>query len=212
MKGIITADVVGSTKIPLEKREILPNTLQELAGELQKFSVLKLEMYRGDSFQVVVDSYEKTVLIAVLLRIGLMRKSPDSEYLIDARMSVGIGEVGFESQSVGQSDGEAFVFSGRAFEKMGKKRLVIQTANTKVNEELTVLVSVLDDLLSDLSLSKSETVFEYLLHPDATQADIAARLRKSQPTINVALRTSKADTMCLILRRVEYVLLNYLKK
>lgn len=212
MKGIITADVVGSTKIPLEKREILPNTLQELAGELQKFSVLKLEMYRGDSFQVVVDSYEKTVLIAVLLRMGLMRKSPDSEYLIDARMSIGIGEVGFESQSVGQSDGEAFVFSGRAFEKMGKKRLVIQTADTKVNEELTVLVSVLDELLSDLSLSKSETVFEYLLYPDATQTDIAARLRKSQPTINVALRTSKADTMSLILRRVEYVLLNYLKR
>ena len=48
MKGIITADVIGSTKMDPKQRSTLPEILDKLAEELQVISPLRLEMYRGD--------------------------------------------------------------------------------------------------------------------------------------------------------------------
>lgn len=56
MKGIITADVVGSTKIPQSQRGMLPEVLQQLVAQLQAICPMRLEIYRGDSFQIVVES------------------------------------------------------------------------------------------------------------------------------------------------------------
>ena len=145
MKGIITADVIGSTKMDPKRRSTLPELLDKLAEELQVISPLRLEMYRGDSFQVLVEDYEKAPLIAVLLRMGLMRKSIDEKQKIDARVSVGIGSVSYLADMLGKSDGEAFVLSGRAFERIGKKSLVVVTPDESLNAELAVYVTILDE-------------------------------------------------------------------
>lgn len=86
-----------------------------------------MEMYRGDSFQVVVDNPELALSVAIALRAKLKASTPDKSEVWDARLSLGIGDVSFASGNILTSDGEAFRLSGRAFDNIGKKRLCIST-------------------------------------------------------------------------------------
>ena len=212
MKGIITADVVGSTKIPQNQRGMLPDVLQQLVAQLQTICPMRLEIYRGDSFQIVVEQYEKSPLVAALLRVGMISKSIDKSSRLDARMSIGIGEVSYVGASVGQSDGEAFVLSGRTFESLGKQRLAITTADKGVNDELSVLAIILDDMLSHLTLAQSKAVFEFLFEPGITQKSIAEKLDMTPQMISKALRAANAAILALVLNRMEVVLTNNLSK
>jgi hypothetical protein len=110
MKGVITADIVHSSQISAEKRKVLLDTLKKVEKDLQKFCEIHIEVYRGDSFQVLVNEAGKVVLCAVLIRAMLKSKS------WDARMSIGIGDVSYLNEHVTQSDGEAFWLSGRNFD------------------------------------------------------------------------------------------------
>lgn len=212
MKGIITADVVGSTRIPQEQRGILPEVLHKLLLQLQSISPLRLEIYRGDSFQVEVERYAYTPLIAALLRIGMVSMSLNKAYRLDARMSIGIGEVSYAGESLGQSDGEAFVLSGRMFDSLGKRRLKITTPRATANEELSVLSIILDDLISCLTIAQSKVVFECLYNPEIKQKSIAEKLKVKPQVISKTLKASKASIIEVVLKRMEYVLTNYLRK
>lgn len=209
MKGIITADVVGSTKIPYEQRGMLPDVLNELAAQLQRICPIRLEIYRGDSFQVEVDYYELTPFIAALLRIGLKSKSLNKTNKLDARMSIGIGEVSYVGESIGQSDGEAYILSGRAFENLGKQRLKITTGKEATNDELNVLSVILDDLLTSLTVAQSKVVFECLYDPEIKQKLIAKKLCVKPQVVNKAINASKLSIIAVVLERMKMVLAKY---
>ena len=209
MKGIITADVVGSTKMDIEVRNALPEILNDLADSLREISPLHLEMYRGDSFQVVVDDYKKSPHVAVLIRIGLMRHSCMANVRkLDARVSVGIGNVSYMADTIGKSDGEAFVLSGRAFDRLGKKRLVVITSDEKINDEFSVYESILDELMKDVSCARSRTIFEHLLNPELTMEKIGHSLGMSKQAVSQAYSVTKVAIIDLVLKRMEYVLTN----
>ena len=62
MKGVITADVVGSTQIKTEERGELPKLIRELVSEIDDHYPelqLRVEVSRGDSFQVWVERLKK---------------------------------------------------------------------------------------------------------------------------------------------------------
>lgn len=210
LKGVITADIVGSTKIPIEKRDLLPKIIKNLSDELQVLSPFRLEMYRGDSFQIIIDRYEKTLLIATLLRLGLKKESASTETSLDVRISVGIGEVEYENQSVGLSDGEAFILSGRSFEKIGKRRLIAQTSNQIINDELAVHTFVIDELLAELSVRQSEVLYEWLKNPDAQQKTVAFLLGVKPSVISKSLHAARANVIQLVSKRIEVILKNYI--
>lgn len=208
--GVITADIVGSTKIPPESRGVLPLILKELVSQLQSLGTdMHCEIYRGDSFQLVVDDCEKSPLIAVLMRVGLMRNNLTPSEILDARMSLGIGRVTFEADSVGQSDGEAFVLSGRNFDRIGKRKLLINTSEQSMNAELTVYAAILDDLLAGLSQAKSKVVFEHLFHPDFTMEKIGKELCITKQAVSQTYKSARVKIMDLILKRIEEILINY---
>lgn len=143
MKGVITADVVGSTQIKTEDRGTLPALIHELIGEIAQCRPelkLQVDIFRGDSFQVWVEKPECAPLVALLLRAGLRKSALRAgEQQLDARISVGIGDVAYRDATVSQSDGEAFVLSGRGFDQLGKQqRLMVQTPSETANEELRV--------------------------------------------------------------------------
>lgn len=213
MKGIITADVVGSTQMDTEVRNALPEILNGIVDSMQGVTPLHLEMYRGDSFQIVVDNYAKAPFVAVLIRIGLMRNSCMANMSkLDARVSVGIGNVSYIADTIGKSDGEAFVLSGRAFDHLGKKRLVVVTSDEKINGELMVYESILDELLCDVTCARSRTIFAHLLNPELTMEKIGTSLGMSKQAVSQAYSVTKVGIIDLVLKRMEYVLTNYLRK
>ena len=201
MKSVITADIVGSTKIPAGNRDRLPALIYELADELQVVSPLKVEIFRGDSFQVLVQRPEEALRVAILFRAGLRKSRLLEKGSIDARMAVGIGEVSYDAEQLSLSDGQAFVFSGREFDELKKRRLSVVTPNEEYNAELLVSTSMIDDIVSHWSRSQSECVYLSLL-TGGKQDDLAKALNTQRQNVGKKLKAAKEQLCKLYLKRV----------
>ena len=201
MKGVITADVVGSTQIKKEERGELPKLINDLIREIeQSCSKLQVQITRGDSFQVLVEEAEKAPLVALLLRAGNKQ--------LDVRMSVGIGEVSYLDEQVSQSDGEAFVLSGRGFDKLSKlQRLNVQTSSEAINAELRVETAFVDDIVSNWTPLHSETMYQALL-TNASQGELAKKAETSQQNIGKRLDYAKEKLVRMYLERVSFLILS----
>ena len=113
-KAVITGDIVRSELIALGKRDLLIQVLHQIVENLQDKSPMRMELFRGDSFQIVVDSPEMSLKIASMMRAGLKSNTPKgSKTEWDARISIGIGTIDYQGDSIVTSDGEAFKLSGR---------------------------------------------------------------------------------------------------
>ena len=206
MKGVITADVVGSTQIKTEDRGTLPALLRELIREIAQCRPelkLQVDIFRGDSFQVWVEKPECAPLVALLLRAGLrMSALRAGEQQLDARISVGIGDVAYRDATVSQSDGEAFVLSGRGFDQLGKQqRLMVQTPSETVNEELRVETAFVDDIVSNWSALHSKIMYQALLY-ETSQGELAEKNGTSQQNVRKRLEKAKVKLIRMYLDRV----------
>lgn len=201
MKGIITGDIIGSTSIPSGQRQLLPDAVTQAAADLERISPLKCELFRGDSFQIMVERPELSLTIAVLMRAGLKRRTPrDNRTAWDARMSVGIGDVDYESEHLTVSDGEAFHYSGREFDKLGKRNLAVRTRWDDVNEELAVSTSFADDIINGWTVNQAEAVC-LSLGDGMAQKDIAVQLGKTKQNVSKLLASAKEPLISLYLDR-----------
>ncbi len=206
LKGIITADIVDSTHIETEARGELPQLINQLAIELHEICPVKVEMFRGDSFQVMVEEAEKAPLVAVLLRAGLRKSELRSKSkVIDARMSIGIGKVSYINEKVTLSDGEAFVLSGREFDELGKRKLSILTSSEEVNAELRVETAFLDDVISHWTRQQSECIFNALL-TNAKQSQLASDDKTSRQNVGKKLSAAKERLVRMYLDRVSFLI------
>lgn len=190
MKAVITADIVNSTKILDKDRKLLSEILDKIIQKLQFVGMLRCEMYRGDSFQVLVEDYQYAIKIAILIRLGLIKSNLLGKAKLDARMVIGIGDVSYEDNKIILSDGEAFRLSGRAFDSLGKKRILLATNNIEVDKQLNLLLAFIDDILLHISISQSRCLYESLLL-NLPQKDIAKMLGMTQPNVAKLLKASK---------------------
>lgn len=201
IKGVITGDIISSTTIKIDWKKQLIDSIQQVAEELKIFSPLKIELYRGDSFQLIIDKPEETLKMAVLLRAGLKHKTPkESDKLWDARIAVGIGEVSYISDKVVLSDGEAFNFSGWELDEIGKRRLAIRTRWQDINEELKVSTAFADDIITNWTYSQAQVVYQALLYC-IPQKDIANKFNKTAQNISKLLSSAKENLIRIYLER-----------
>ena len=149
IKGVITGDLVNSTNIAAEWRQAVVGALYKCAADFSPLTPINIEMYRGDSFQVVVGNPEYALTVAVAFRAKLRASTPEKKEMWDARVSVGIGDVSFESDNIVTSDGEAFRLSGRTLDTMGKKRLTISTPWCDFNKSIELVTRFADEVSQD---------------------------------------------------------------
>ena len=208
MNGIITGDIIDSTSIPIEHRKDLLTAISVISEELQVFSPLKCEIYRGDSFQIVVNRPEMAMLIAILLRAGLKSRIPKgSKQNWDARIAVGIGEMEFISDSILVSDGEAFRLSGREFDELGTRNLAIRTRWDDANEELKISTAFADDIITNWTSSQSLVIYMSLAY-QMTQKEIADKLGQSSQNISKLSNVAKEKLIRTYINRCTQIIMN----
>nr|WP_321522625.1 hypothetical protein [uncultured Macellibacteroides sp.] len=208
MNGIITGDIIDSTSIPIEQRKDLLTAISVISEELQVFSPLKCEIYRGDSFQIVVNRPEMAMLIAILLRAGLKSRVPKgSKQNWDARIAVGIGEIEFISDSILVSDGEAFRLSGREFDELGKRNLAVRTRWEDANEELKISTAFADDIITNWTSSQSLVIYMSLAY-QMTQKEIAEKLGQSSQNISKLSNVAKEKLIRTYINRCTQIIMN----
>ena len=208
MKGVITGDVVGSTKINDFGK--LPKLINDLITEISLYCTkCKVEISRGDSFQVLVEDPKQALLVALLIRAGFRKSSIDlGNKDLDVRLSVGIGEVSYMDEKIGQSNGEAFILSGHGFDNLTKaQRLSVQTFSESINSELKVETAFVDDIVSNWTHLHGEIMYQSLL-TDATQCELAKKLGTSQQNICKRLYCAKEKLVRLYLNRFSSLIID----
>lgn len=132
------------------------------------------EIFRGDSFQLLLSEPEKALLTAILLRAGLRiipHHPEDERQYTDARIAIGVGELSSRAESLGMSDGEAFRLSGRGLDEMKRReRLIIKTLWDEVNEEMEVACALSEAIISRWTHARAAIIYSYLLSGKTQQA------------------------------------------
>lgn len=212
INGIITGDIIGSSHIPDKQRELLLKQLHKIGKEVSEYTPLKLELFRGDSFQIRVERAEKALWVATLFRAGLqMKTTPDSIANWDARLAIGIGTISFNSEHVVTSDGEAFNYSGHEFDGLGKRNMGIRSPWEDFNSEFFVSTAFADDIISNWTTSQSLVIYHTLL-TQKKQREIATDLNTSYQNISKLLSAGKTTLIQNYITRYEQVVTAQLAK
>lgn len=204
LRGVITGDIVGSSKITGASRDELLSSITEVVNLFKgKGSLIRMEFYRGDSFQVISSQPEEMGYLAILLRSKVKGCSAHRNKLWDVRLSIGIGEISYSTDRVATSDGEAYRLSGRNLDDIGKKRLIVSTIWEEVNDELEVSTAFLDALITDWTKSQSEMIYNYFSNRGKSQAEIAELLGTSSQNVSSLLVKAKYKLVELYTERFE---------
>lgn len=208
IKGVITGDIIRSTQVNLADRATLLNTISSIVQDTEKWSDMRLEIFRGDSFQIQIDDPIKALRIALLIRAGLLAKSPDA-LRWDARIALGLGTIDFEqAESVVESNGEAFRYSGREFDKLGRsKKLAVKSPWNEFNEEFAVSTAFADEIISGWTITQAQVIYPLLL-TSKTQKELAGDLNKTSQAISKLIIGGRIGLIELYLNRYEQLIIS----
>ncbi|MEF8823874.1 MAG: hypothetical protein V5B78_05430 [Desulfohalobiaceae bacterium] len=118
--AVVTGDVIGSSALSDKDRKALYAAMagasRALRADFGGWLPLDVEIFRGDSWQMLVSGPEQALRLALLYRLHV---STALEGTVDTRMALGMGNVSFlPGDRVGEGEGTAFRLSGRALERM----------------------------------------------------------------------------------------------
>ncbi|MGK0448963.1 MAG: hypothetical protein ACJA2M_002765 [Polaribacter sp.] len=176
MTSILTGDIINSRK---NDDNFWLKTLKEALNTFGK-SPKYWQIYRGDSFQLEIENCESAFYAALKLKSHL--KSTKN---IDVRIGIGIGKKEFSVDKITESNGEAFINSGFAFDTYLKKQTIaIKTPWQELNEELNIAFD-LALLTMDSWTKNSAEVFKLSLESEnITQKEIANLLGITQGRVS----------------------------
>lgn len=186
---VITGDVVGFTSLSVIKREALMKaTLEMLNPWVEKPE--HASIFRGDSFQLLFKNVEIALKRCIQIRCWFKMHSLKGAKMLDAKMALGYGEISYIGNSVLDSDGEAFHFSGRNFDEMDEvESWRIITPDSVKNEQLSVILNLADIIVKGWTISQAEVVF--LLAEGKNQQQMAKELNIAQSAVNNRLKLAK---------------------
>jgi predicted XRE-type DNA-binding protein len=186
--AVITGDIINFTKLNNKERQ----GLIDATDKLLKSWVDKpgdAEIFRGDSFQLVMDNIGDAVKKSFQL-ICWFKKKSGTNIKLSSRVSVGIGEIAYRGKSVLDSDGDAFHQSGRYFDKMNAGELLtIKTMNEETNKQLAIILSFINLFINQWNIKQAEVI--YLACEGYTQTQMAEALNIKQGAVSNRLKVSK---------------------
>ncbi|HEX8546998.1 MAG TPA: SatD family protein [Cytophagaceae bacterium] len=219
LHAVITGDIIDSSKLNDQERRKMLDTLEKvfkkIEGKTRKFD---FKIYRGDSYQGICEKPELALLTVLKIKAALLSTELDNKrQKLDARMAIGIGTAEKRAETLGQSDGEAFRNSGQLlnpktreeFKQLKEYSLLFRSPWEEVNQEMDVLFSALDGLISKWTIEQAEVVYELL--NNKTQTLIATQLKKSVGAISERVQNSNWLAIRNILTRYENVIKNKVK-
>lgn len=184
MKAVITGDVINSRKVDSSVWiETLRELLQGYGNEPKDW-----EIYRGDSFQLITDATE-ALEIALIIKATIRKHKQ-----LDVRMSIGLGEIEYQSKKITESNGTAFINSGEQFQELKKNTLAIKSSSKEFNDIFNVIFQLMMLFANNWTPTTSEIIKLALEDQSLNQNQLAKRLnKKSQSTISAALKRGGYD-------------------
>lgn len=178
MIAVLTGDIInsrqGQTSLWLNQ---LKSTLN-FYGQTPK----DWEIFRGDSFQLKTNP-ENALRIALHIKAVIKQVKP-----YDVRIAIGLGEQSYDSKTISESNGTAFVNSGEGFESLKKQTLTVVSENKKWDNTINIMINLALLTANSWSNTVAKVISTVIENPEKNQNDIALLLGKSQSTISEALK------------------------
>lgn len=194
MVAVITGDIIHSQKANSRRwNKALKDVVDDDFKKTQNF-----EIYRGDEFQYFMEDAKDAFRRAFLLK-ARMRMLED----LDVRLSIGLGERTTAAKKVSQSNGSAFVNSGRCFDQLKTEgiNLKIKSNNLEWDSEMNLLLEWFLETADNWTKISAEIMFLFLKEPDLSQEEAAKRLQISQSSVSQRLNRAKYQ---LVLKTEQY--------
>jgi hypothetical protein len=222
--AVISGDIINSGKLPVKQREVLYKKLEAFLKKLgKKGEYFKGETNQGDWFQCLVDHPQEALRYALIIKTYLKSfheselviakipkgKKVEASISIDARISLGIGNVDFIGARLGSSDGEAFRISGRLLDKIKKTNHSLiggVDKEEKLNGELENLLVMLDLILSKTTSLQCQVIMRKLLGKKETE--IAKELHILQSAVNQRSTAAGWNAIESAVNRFETIITN----
>ena len=187
--AVLTGDIIGfSDYDQMVRVHILDHLQTVLSHDLAPFSVVqKPDIFRGDSFQCLLQKPEMALRSAVFIRGGLrtLQFYPSVKY--DSRISIGIGTIDHtEKDEIDIKDGQAYRLSGHLLDSMkGRERLLFATPWPQIDRELNAAAGLIDVLIEQWTPDRADAVLKSL--NGKNQKEIANMHKISQPAVSKRL-------------------------
>lgn len=185
MIAVITGDIINSqhadTEVWITK---LKNLLENWGNAPQVW-----EIYRGDEFQFkcnIDDVFWHFLAIKSLIK---------SQENLDVRIAIGIGQENFSSEKITESNGTAYVNSGRLLNdlKSDGDTVSIKTSNDAIDRDLNILLKWASKDFDNWTMATSEIIHEMIMNQDITQEDLAKKFAISQSSISQRLKRANYE-------------------
>ncbi len=189
MYAVLTGDIVGSSKMSDKLREqTFSRIRKQLEFVQQGKTAYPLSIYRGDSWQILLDDPKDALRLTLLIRTALLMGDFDGNNRADTRVSIGIGTVDkIDPEDVTLSYGEAFTLSGHNLEAMKKKqRMAFAAPALTQGDCITGAVIPLLDVLIDKLTAKQARAMNGALR-GLLQQEIAKECHITQQTAKMHL-------------------------
>jgi len=219
MKAVITADIIDYSALNSSLADEVLKVLTELFENLRsvRSNVFKgFSVQRGDSIQGEVSDARDSLRVALLLRTAVNRISFDQSKKrkspVNVRIAIGVGEVSSVRATVGESFGEAYLFSGRLLDsiKISKRVIAIKTADEEINRELDTEFRLLEVIMRNWKITSADVLYCMLSGLDEKKT--AARLGISQSAVNQRKRSAGWNAVSALLDRYEELMDKLIQK
>ncbi len=187
MIAIITGDIIRSeTTDPQEWMPVLKHFLKQ-----QGSTPADWEIYRGDAFQLKLQPEE--ALFQCLLLKSIIKQKPG----LDVRLSIGIGTIDYKAGKITESNGTAFVRSGRQFDRLkeDKTNLAFATGAAHTDTTLNLMARFASLITDNWSVAAAEIVQLSMEKPELNQQQIADRLKINQSAVSQSRKRAQFDLL-----------------
>jgi hypothetical protein len=143
--GVVSGDVVGSSKLDALQREALYQVMREGSAELRRWlgtaMPLEVDIYGGDSWQILLKVPGKALAAGLFYRAFLRSRSPQR----DTRFVVSVGPVDFVPRNkVSEGDGAAFRLSGQGLVELKKRRMAFVSHDRPATSRWDLVFELID--------------------------------------------------------------------
>lgn len=192
MTSIITGDIINSRKSTSTAR-----WLNALKAELNEYgaSPKTWEIYRGDSFQLEIKKPQEALLAAIKIKAKI--KSIKD---LNVRISIGIGAKTYNAAHITQANGNAFVYSGEAFEKLANSRqtILVQSAWQDFDYTINTMLLLLTAIMDNWSVSSADFARLAITHKHLSQKDLGKKMKIAQSSVSERQKRSRLDDVMAV--------------